>query len=367
MLGGPMPRKSKSAEAPVLDAPLPRMLMEAIAAAPDDDAPRLVAADWFEEHGQPERGELISVQCQLDRLDPASPEREPLAKRMNVLLGFIQPGWRPSIFNVEVGLVRGFPGSAAGDPADLVAGAQQLAELALPINEVLLSNLRDTRALEKLVRTPFWAGVRVLKLSDLDDLAASALFESGKLEQLEHLDIERTELDRTTWALLARAEALPALRSLRLRYANAAQWVRCNPALPRLELLELEKCELKHADVKKLSRAPAWQKLQTLGVQLTPLFAEGAAVIADAPPPALRALDLSWCNLGPPGLLALTRSEALKLEVLKLRHSSLTGPALAQLIDAPCVEKLQWLDLRGNVVDARTLAELRARFPRLLV
>jgi len=27
--------------------------------APDDDAPRLVYADWLEEHGQPERAGLI--------------------------------------------------------------------------------------------------------------------------------------------------------------------------------------------------------------------------------------------------------------------------------------------------------------------
>jgi uncharacterized protein (TIGR02996 family) len=40
-------------------------LLAAIRAAPDDDAPRLIYADWLDEHGQPERAEFIrlSVQC----------------------------------------------------------------------------------------------------------------------------------------------------------------------------------------------------------------------------------------------------------------------------------------------------------------
>jgi uncharacterized protein (TIGR02996 family) len=36
---------------------------------PDDDAPRLVFADWLEEHGQAERAEFIRVQCELARIE----------------------------------------------------------------------------------------------------------------------------------------------------------------------------------------------------------------------------------------------------------------------------------------------------------
>jgi uncharacterized protein (TIGR02996 family) len=38
----------------------------AIAAQPDDDAVRLVFADWLDENGQPERAEFIRLSCQLD-------------------------------------------------------------------------------------------------------------------------------------------------------------------------------------------------------------------------------------------------------------------------------------------------------------
>jgi len=57
-------------------------LLAAIRAAPDDDAPRLVYADWLEEHGQPEWAEFIRVQCELARLDSQA-----LRRREAELLG----------------------------------------------------------------------------------------------------------------------------------------------------------------------------------------------------------------------------------------------------------------------------------------
>jgi len=40
-------------------------LFAAICDAPDDDAPRLIYADWLDEHGDPERAEFIRIQCRL--------------------------------------------------------------------------------------------------------------------------------------------------------------------------------------------------------------------------------------------------------------------------------------------------------------
>ena len=51
--------------------------LEAIRAAPDDDVPRLVYADWLEERGEP-LGEFIRVQCALARLPADDPARPPL-------------------------------------------------------------------------------------------------------------------------------------------------------------------------------------------------------------------------------------------------------------------------------------------------
>jgi uncharacterized protein (TIGR02996 family) len=35
---------------------------------PDDDRPRLVYADWLDDHGQAERAAFIRVQCELARM-----------------------------------------------------------------------------------------------------------------------------------------------------------------------------------------------------------------------------------------------------------------------------------------------------------
>jgi len=40
-------------------------LVQAILHAPDDDAPRLVYADWLDDHGDADRAEFIRVQCRM--------------------------------------------------------------------------------------------------------------------------------------------------------------------------------------------------------------------------------------------------------------------------------------------------------------
>lgn len=39
--------------------------LAAVAASPDDDAPRLIYADWLEENGESERAEFIRIQCRI--------------------------------------------------------------------------------------------------------------------------------------------------------------------------------------------------------------------------------------------------------------------------------------------------------------
>jgi len=44
-------------------------LLASVVADPEDDAPRLVYADWMDEHRQPERAAFIRVQCEMWRID----------------------------------------------------------------------------------------------------------------------------------------------------------------------------------------------------------------------------------------------------------------------------------------------------------
>lgn len=57
---------------------IPDYFIRAILEAPDDDAPRLIYADWLDENGQGERAEFIRLQIQLANMKPwcpANPEK----------------------------------------------------------------------------------------------------------------------------------------------------------------------------------------------------------------------------------------------------------------------------------------------------
>src|SRR5438046_2537388 len=61
-------------------------LLQAVLAEPQDDALRLVYADWLEEHGDPDRAELIRLQCELARLEPSDRRGQRLRRRERALL-----------------------------------------------------------------------------------------------------------------------------------------------------------------------------------------------------------------------------------------------------------------------------------------
>lgn len=80
------------------------LLLKAVAASPDDDLPRLVAADWLDEHGEPERGEFIRVQVERAKADRPELELREKALLNNPLLG---PIWAveacPNVVSLEFG------------------------------------------------------------------------------------------------------------------------------------------------------------------------------------------------------------------------------------------------------------------------
>lgn len=68
-------------------------LMRAICESPDDDTPRLVFADWLDEHGEPERAEFIRAQIELTRDYLTMPARSRLHKRVLALRRANEKRW----------------------------------------------------------------------------------------------------------------------------------------------------------------------------------------------------------------------------------------------------------------------------------
>src|SRR4051812_43183757 len=60
--------------------------LQSIRDEPDDDVPRLIYADWLEEHGRPEHAEFIRLQCELARLPEEYPGRSEKEQREHELL-----------------------------------------------------------------------------------------------------------------------------------------------------------------------------------------------------------------------------------------------------------------------------------------
>src|SRR5689334_7177371 len=71
--------------------------LEAICASPQDDGPRLIYADWLEEHGDPERAEFIRTQIELAKLPEDDPRRPDLEERERDLLGAHAEVWRRAL------------------------------------------------------------------------------------------------------------------------------------------------------------------------------------------------------------------------------------------------------------------------------
>src|SRR5205085_3618750 len=67
--------------------------LRAIWDRPHDDLPRLIYADWLDEHGQPERAEFIRLQCALDRLPEDDRRRPDLRERERQLAEAHEARW----------------------------------------------------------------------------------------------------------------------------------------------------------------------------------------------------------------------------------------------------------------------------------
>jgi uncharacterized protein (TIGR02996 family) len=71
--------------------------LDAILAAPDDPAVRLVYADWLDEHGEPERAEFLRTEASLSVLPENNPRRAGLLKRLRALQLTVGDEWAASI------------------------------------------------------------------------------------------------------------------------------------------------------------------------------------------------------------------------------------------------------------------------------
>ena len=166
-------------------------LLDAIRAETDSDEPRLILADWLEDHDEPERAEFIRLQCVLARLPAHHDLRPELEARERGLLLLHEAEWTglPTNRNVGGSLRRGFLDTLA-IPARLLLRAPDVFLGSGTVRRLTLE-IADFADLRGLAALPQLRSVRVLHLTGtrLHRAGVAALAESPHLRQLTGLHL----------------------------------------------------------------------------------------------------------------------------------------------------------------------------------
>jgi uncharacterized protein (TIGR02996 family) len=241
---------------------------------PDDDAPRLVFADWLEEQGEPQ-AELIRVQCEWAHLDKGDPRRGALERREGELRQIYDPVWFGPLRenNISGKFRRGFLQVK-------VKGIRRFLELAerlLSRPWVLHVELEDKRAgreaLVALVNSPYFVRLRGLDLSGsrLGNEGVNLLTRARTPCRLTHLDLSNNQI--STNAVRALTESLDLSHLLELRLsgngigAQGARALATCSRLARLRVLDLTYNLLGNEGGQHLSEAKSLNQLQRLLVR----------------------------------------------------------------------------------------------------
>jgi uncharacterized protein (TIGR02996 family) len=244
-----------------------RAFLQAIREAPEDDAPRLVFADWLEEHGAGEadrdRAEFIRVQCELARLHYGSPEstaRGPaLQRREAELSARHQTAWtaelnlppnRATRCRFRRGMVARLSCSVRYfvDHADALLDAAPLE--AVWLRRAYFGNVTEPASCRAFARLP---GVEFLT-GETPAPVIAQFFEAVPVSRLRSVDLTTLVVysHSPAWhtrnvdlaEALARCPGLAGLRRLRLRHSGVgdegARALARSPHLAGLELLGLE-------------------------------------------------------------------------------------------------------------------------------
>lgn len=252
--------------------------LQDILAHPDDDAPRLIFADWLEEQGDAAsaaRAEFIRVQCALAAGHLPEKRRAVLDRRQQEIFEEHGKEWARPIRHLVRGwnFHRGFIDEVEVFSGRFVSYAGRLFRQA-PIQHVHLAR--------QVIPT---AGQR-LNIADLADCE--------HLQRVRSLDLRDNRLESRDVRALVVSEHLIGLTALNLSHNRIGDGgIRAlaeAPLLGRLTQLDLRHNDIGPAGVRALARgllllanSPHGLRLQRLNLSHNNLSAAGQRVIADSP------------------------------------------------------------------------------------
>jgi uncharacterized protein (TIGR02996 family) len=368
-------------------------LLAAVVASPDDDLPRLVFADWCDEHGQPERAEFIRLQIENHR-SGSRDGTSPAAHRIAELFHKHQAEWMadlPKVFRENArswrfrrGFLEDLPITAAG-----FARLTKKVWARHPIQEVDLRDVRGRLAavfarpemnrvreltfhashhneeltdddLAALAATPNLTGLRRLAVWTRNGNALSdALAHCPSLHVLERLSLSDESIDADGVATLTRtgADNLRNLKHLRLEVGGdgpaVAEVIAAADPLAGLEelLFPGDNSRVGDRGVAALTASPHLSRLRWLSLHRQSIGPTGAVALGRSKHlTRLEGLHLEGNPIGADGLRAVANGPWAGLTALELDFCALDDAAAAALAEGGTPTGLTELVLHHNAI-----------------
>ena len=181
--------------------------LTAILAAPDDDTPRLVLADWLDERGtadDKDRAALIRAQCQAEYLPEGGKERLRLEREAKAIVKANEKTWLKDIRAKKLGsdfrFRRGFLDSLSMSPTKFVRRGDELFAVAPTIRTVKFPNAANE--VTELAASPYLAQLVSVDLTQMCTCGYCGigeelrdLFKSKHAKNLRHLNVSSDRID----------------------------------------------------------------------------------------------------------------------------------------------------------------------------
>ncbi|HJZ93153.1 MAG TPA: TIGR02996 domain-containing protein [Gemmataceae bacterium] len=179
--------------------------LDAVFAAPDDDAPRLVYADWLDEHGEPQYADFIRLRCQMARMANGERGWRPLRRKLHWTWAALQSLWRQKYPRTKLAVdqfPRGLPTKRIEVSAEALLRDSDRWWPTLPVRD--LRPVQWTNRADQVADCPYLGRLEVLDLSQqrLEIGPASAIIHSPHLIGLKCLWIASWRTAPVTMQLL---------------------------------------------------------------------------------------------------------------------------------------------------------------------